>query len=438
MADDGRLVKQEEDYTAAVDELLPKATALATGGKLSEAIDLILPLEKKARIASDAASTSRLVVAVVTLCWECKELELLSEYLVLLSKRRGQLKQAVTKMVQAACKFVDELQDKTQKLKLIDTLRTVTAGKIHVEIERARLTQTLSKIKEADGEITEAAEILQDLQVETYGSMDKREKTEFLLEQMRLCLLKSDYMRTSIISKKISTSLFKDDKFHDLKLKFYRQMIVLALHEKSYLDLSNYYQAIFDTPSVQTDEAAWKSALRNVVVYAVLAPYDNQQSDLMARIALEPKLKELPSEKAILDCFLRQEVMPWSRFQASYATHLGTQESMQSADAAKDLQKRLVEHNIRVICKFYTRITLARLAEILDVSLDETEAFLSVLVTNKTIFAKVDRPSGVVTFRPVKDPVLVLNEWSSEISSLMRFVDKATHLIAKERTLHNV
>jgi 26S proteasome regulatory subunit N5 len=48
---------------------------------------------------------------------------------------------------------------------LIDTLRTVTAGKIYVENERARLTRTLAEIREGEGNITEAASVLQELQV---------------------------------------------------------------------------------------------------------------------------------------------------------------------------------------------------------------------------------------------------------------------------------
>jgi 26S proteasome regulatory subunit N5 len=38
-------------------------------------------------------------------------------------------------------------------------------GKIFVEVERARLTRVLSKLKEEKGEIVEAADILQELQV---------------------------------------------------------------------------------------------------------------------------------------------------------------------------------------------------------------------------------------------------------------------------------
>ena len=89
-------------------------------------------------------------------------------------------------------------------------------------MERARLTHTLAQMKEKDGEVTEAANILQELQVETYGSMERREKVELILEQMRLCLAKKDHIRTQIISKKISIKFFEEKDTHDLKLKFYK------------------------------------------------------------------------------------------------------------------------------------------------------------------------------------------------------------------------
>jgi 26S proteasome regulatory subunit N5 len=74
-------------------------------------------------------------------------------------------KKAVTKMVQEAYTYVDDIKDMNEKLKLIDTLRQVSVGKIYVEIERARLTKKLAQIKEAEGNIDEATSILQELQV---------------------------------------------------------------------------------------------------------------------------------------------------------------------------------------------------------------------------------------------------------------------------------
>jgi 26S proteasome regulatory subunit N5 len=47
-------------------------------------------------------------------------------------------------------------------------------------------------------------------------------QVELILEQMRLCLAKKDYIRTQIISKKINTKFFDDDNTQDLKLKYYK------------------------------------------------------------------------------------------------------------------------------------------------------------------------------------------------------------------------
>ena len=61
----------------------------------------------------------------------------------------------------------------------IDTLRTVTAGKIYVENERARLTRTLAEMREAEGDITEAATVLQELQVGLEMCKSAREYVSF-------------------------------------------------------------------------------------------------------------------------------------------------------------------------------------------------------------------------------------------------------------------
>lgn len=47
-------------------------------------------------------------------------------------------------------------------------------------------------------------------------------QVEMILEQMRLCLLKKDFVRTQIISKKISTKFFDNEEVDNLKLKFYK------------------------------------------------------------------------------------------------------------------------------------------------------------------------------------------------------------------------
>ena len=50
-------------------------------------------------------------------------------------------------------------------------------------MERTRL---ICRVQEQEGDIAGAADTLQDVHVETYGSLSKKDKVEFILEQMRL------------------------------------------------------------------------------------------------------------------------------------------------------------------------------------------------------------------------------------------------------------
>jgi len=440
MAEDGRIRKQEEDFTVAVDAALPEAVKLATSGKLREAIEGLLVLEKKTRIACDVQSTTRILEAIVTMCFDANDWATLGEYVVLLSKRRGQLKQAVTKMVQKACEFLERTPDRETTLRLIDTLRTVTAGKIHVEIERARLTLKLSRMKEEEGDVPGAADVLQELQVETFGSMDKREKVEFILEQMRLGMARKDYVRTQIISKKISVRFFEDATTHDLKRKYYRLMIQLARHDGNYLEVCKHNRALFDTPSVQADQAEWQPILQDVVIFAMLSPYNNEQSDLLARIQTEPRLKQLPEVAAVISTMTTDEVVAWRQFDARHGAVLRAVPTLSTAEGSdalwKDLRQRVLEHNVRIVALYYTRIATKRMCQLLDLDEQECENVLSTLVTSKTIYAKIDRPAGRVSFRAPKNPGDVLNDWVANINSLMHLVDKATHVITKENMVH--
>ncbi|KAL4824158.1 hypothetical protein H8958_015658 [Nasalis larvatus] len=90
----------EVDYSATVVQHLPECEKLAKEGRLQEVIETFLSLEKQTHTASDMVSTSQILVAVVKMCYEAKEWDLLNENITLLSKRRSQLIPAVAKMVQ--------------------------------------------------------------------------------------------------------------------------------------------------------------------------------------------------------------------------------------------------------------------------------------------------------------------------------------------------
>lgn len=170
-------------------------------------------------------STAALLTLLVRLCWQAQDLDQLNMQLTIMSKKHGQLKEAVVRMVDEAIPWLAELKQrkadgaykngKDRWLELLTTIRDITEGKIYLELQRARLTVMLSEYHEqlaqtapttdpnakkeaevssstdttiaeqkkkdpvtAEDHLDVAADLMSDIQIETYSSMDKREKTE--------------------------------------------------------------------------------------------------------------------------------------------------------------------------------------------------------------------------------------------------------------------
>jgi 26S proteasome regulatory subunit N5 len=104
------------------------------------------------------------------------------EWLIVLCKRRGQSKKATTDMVQLCMKtFKDKLPSREERFTMLKTLRTATEGKIFLEREYSETTKELVEMYEADGKIDEAASMIQEIAIETYGSLENKEKVDFIL-----------------------------------------------------------------------------------------------------------------------------------------------------------------------------------------------------------------------------------------------------------------
>ncbi|RZC17709.1 26S proteasome non-ATPase regulatory subunit 12-like A isoform C [Glycine soja] len=431
-------------------------------GNLEAAIEQLLNAEKQARLAGDVAATRNAVTEILRMCFEARAWKTLNDQIVLLSKRRGQLKQAVTAMVQQAMQYIDETPDLETRIELIKILNSVSAGKIYVEIERARLIKKLAKIKEEQGLIAEAADLMQEIAVETFGAMAKTEKIAFILEQVRLCLDRQDYVRAQILSRKISTRVFDADvskekkkpkegdnvveeapvdipSLPELKRIYYELMIRYYSHKNDYLEICRCYKAIYEIPSVKENPAEWIPILRKICWYLVLSPHDPMQSSLLNSTLEDKNLSEIPNFKLLLKQLVTMEVIQWTTLWDSYKDEFENESNLGKnlgEKAAEDLRERVIEHNIIVISKYYGKITLKRLAELLCLSVQKAEKHLSDMVVSKALVAKIDRPMGIVCFQRAKDSNDVLNSWAANLERLLDLVEKSCHQIHKETMVH--
>jgi 26S proteasome regulatory subunit N5 len=125
--------------------------------------------------------------------------------------------------------------------------------------------------------------------------MSRREKTEFILQQVSLCIEKGDWTQAGILSRKIGTKYFTrkpkkspeqlekeknereekekkrsaddpppepEDDVTDLKLKYYEQQILLSKHDEKYLEACKHYRQVLDTEAVEENPEQLRAVSR--------------------------------------------------------------------------------------------------------------------------------------------------------------------------------
>lgn len=296
---------------------------------------------------------------------------------------------------------------------------------------------------------------MQEVHVETYGSLSKKDKVEFILEQMRLTLAKKDYIRAHIVSNKILPKQFQDesDEMQQHKVKFYSLMAQYHVHEKDALNLAKDYHAVYSTPHIQEDSLKWQTALKACVLFLALAEHSNEQQDLMHKVfeADNEHLEALPASKATLELLLQPEIIAYPLSHQTEIEQVLMESLQQLHDEARItdkeskglpqedvanwkelLHRRIIQHNVRVVSKYYKRIQGKRLAQMLGLDQSALETEISTMVSSGSLYCKIDRPADIIRFTPSQTPESVLSSWASDIDKLLGLVERTTHLIQKE------
>lgn len=304
------------------------------------------------------------------------------------------------------------------------------------------------KYKEDENNINEAAKILQEVQVETYGSMDKREKLEFILYQMRIMIKKLDYVRLYIISKKISRKSIEETGFEDLKILFYSYLIFYFIHEKKFLETAECYKKIFDTLSKSEEirnkipktlefhfNCEYDNALYNYVLFLIISSYSKDQVQLLndLKLSYSEILEKFENLKNAVDSILSTELISTSFETYNLSNTEIFSEKMENHLVHKqNFKKQLIQHNLRVIQKYYDRIHFKRVSNLLNVDVKVCEEEICEMINKKMITAKIDRISGVVNFKEKKNENAVINDWVYDVNKLMDVIDKTCNLIKRE------
>jgi len=105
---------------------------------------------------------------------------------------------------------------------------------------------------------------------------------------MKLVLARQDYIRTQILSRKITKRGISEKGLEHLKIEYYGFMVRYFVHEKEAMETCRSYQTIYDTINKADDETKTKidangetrkNSFQNFVLYLLLSPYTQDKID---------------------------------------------------------------------------------------------------------------------------------------------------------------
>ncbi|KAJ9460881.1 26S proteasome non-ATPase regulatory subunit 12 [Diplonema papillatum] len=461
--------KQVVDLTEKTDEVIAKygetqaSSMQGDDAKVEEAVEAMLELEKKARLGGDVKSTLRLAVEIINLLVALKVYQKLMTYVEVLMKRRAQVKNVQLAVIKFARKAIDGAPE-DEKISLIKKLRDICQGKLHVELEFAQLSVELVEIWEAQGKKKESADIMQDVQVETIGNMERTEKLRILLLQIRLNLDVDDFIRAAIMARKTTSRALSKPDSRLIKMRYYELMIRYYGHFDNYWYLAKCWMELFataldeETKKQLPDHPLVKDpcqALSTVLIYLCLSPNklptDREQTDaaafspwnketnrleLIKKYSREKLVDDVPDVGKMADYFLQKELVHWPQFAETYKSVHDLHSVFKQEHCWEHLHNRVTEHNVKVISMHYKRISVSRLSELIDLTPQEAEQAVCRLVIDSDVWARVDRIDGIITFAKQKSSNEVVTDMKSSIDHVLSQIASACHLIHKESMLH--
>jgi 26S proteasome regulatory subunit N5 len=230
---------------------------------------------------------------------------------------------------------------------------------------------------------------------------------------MKLVLMRKDFVRCQILSRKISKRHLSGKGLEKLKIQYYLFMVQYYIHEKLILDCAKAYQTIFDTinkaepelaAELNTDGKLKDTSFQNFVIYMLVSPYDNEKVDMLH--ILESLYARNLEQNDLLSRFVHKlltfELMPLN--EAEIEQQMKEFEPFKEATEnskghMREMIRQLIQHNLRVVEKYYSRIKISTLSRLIGVPEDRAEIEIGDMVVNKRINAKINRLAWQVTFQ---------------------------------------
>ena len=420
--------------------------------------------EKVTRLEGEFEKNKSICVKIFSILQKRNDFQNFLKIFEYLTQRRNQSRESIIYMVKNCLnEILPNLKNHKDSTDLLQTIIKVTEGKIFVEYEYSQAIRKMTEIYLMNNKIVEAAKLIQDVQIEAFGSLENDYKVDYILFQMQVLLEKGDYVRTLIVSNKIKRNHLDDDGFELLKIRFFRLMIEYFMHEKKYIDVSKSYKTLYDFVKSINDklidieknnkeikpkiienylkinkENDLKKLFENYVLFLSICPPELETKNMLNELIIKYK-KELDKDENILyivEKRLSDDIILIDN--NLFNKYKGYEIFKKNPDLIKLFRKHWIQHDLSLFEKFFAKIHIKRINDMTLVPVDEIEKEIADMVVNNYIYAKINRIEKIVNFRKKTDYHDVLDNFNYDMDNMLKKIEETCHLINKEYLKYNI
>ena len=420
--------------------------------------------EKVTRLEGEFEKNKSICVKIFSILQKRNDFQNFLKIFEYLTQRRNQSRESIIYMVKNCLnEILPNLKNHKDSTDLLQTIIKVTEGKIFVEYEYSQAIRKMTEIYLMNNKIVEAAKLIQDVQIEAFGSLENDYKVDYILFQMQVLLEKGDYVRTLIVSNKIKRNHLDDDGFELLKIRFFRLMIEYFMHEKKYIDVSKSYKTLYDFVKSINDklidieknnkeikpkiienylkinkENDLKKLFENYVLFLSICPPELETKNMLNELIIKYK-KELDKDENILyivEKRLSDDIILIDN--NLFNKYKDYEIFKKNPELIKLFRKHWIQHDLSLFEKFFAKIHIKRINDMTLVPVDEIEKEIADMVVNNYIYAKINRIEKIVNFRKKTDYHDVLDNFNYDMDNMLKKIEETCHLINKEYLKYNI